>query len=80
MIGSRLSGLCFGPLIAESYSTLHRSIGIGTALSIGRISGAIAPFVLYPIFLEDKWKPFLIYGYLSIIALVVIATYPVDLT
>ena len=52
---SRFTILCSSPLISESYDTTHRSIGIALPTAIGRSLGAVSPFVLYELYLYDKW-------------------------
>lgn len=52
---SRFTILCSNPLISESYDTTHRSIGVALPTAIGRSFGAVSPFVLYELYLYNKW-------------------------
>jgi len=56
----RLTALALVPLILESYSTLYRSLGIGSTFALGRIAGFISPFIIFPIYEYDNYLPFLI--------------------
>jgi hypothetical protein len=46
----RIAYLAFNPLVAESYSTVYRSLGIGSCSGVGRIAGAFAPALIFPIY------------------------------
>lgn len=67
-------------LFAESYHTLYRSLGVGTTMAIGRIAGSLAPFIAFPIYFYDAYLIFLICAIISVIMLIVITFYPIDLT
>lgn len=47
-------------LFAESYNTLHRSVGLGTTMAFGRIGGSISPLIIYPLFFRDMYLPFIV--------------------
>lgn len=76
----RISGAVFSPMVAESYSTVERSIGIAASSSIGRIVSSLAPFILFPIYLKDKYLPFLLYTVCTAITLLCTLTFPSDNT
>ena len=40
----------FFPLIAESYDTFYRAIGLSNGGAIGRLASAASPFLLLPMF------------------------------
>lgn len=50
----RVKGLAFIPMITESYNTVYRSLGIGSALCVYRISGAFVPALVFPLYEKDK--------------------------
>lgn len=55
-------------------------MGLGISASIGRALGALAPILLYELFLFDKWLIFLFFGCLTIVFLSATLTFPIDLT
>ncbi|CAK62871.1 unnamed protein product (macronuclear) [Paramecium tetraurelia] len=67
-------------LFAESYHTLYRSLGVGTTMAMGRIAGSLAPFVVFPIYFNNNYLPFLICGVCSFFMLILLISYPIDLT
>ncbi|KAL4479155.1 hypothetical protein ABPG72_008985 [Tetrahymena utriculariae] len=77
---SRFTGLCSIPLISESYDTIHRSLGLGFCTAVGRAMGAISPFILYEVYLFNKWVVFLIFASLVFITFVTFLSFPVDKT
>ncbi|KAL4432738.1 hypothetical protein ABPG74_011559 [Tetrahymena malaccensis] len=77
---SRFTGLCSTPLISESYDTIHRSLGLGFCTAVGRAMGAISPFILYEIYLFNKWIVFLIFASLVFITFLIFLSYPADKT
>lgn len=38
------------PYTTESYNTLQRALGFGTAAAIGRIGSSISPYILIPLY------------------------------
>ena len=68
------------PIIAESYNTVYRAMGLSVGGSIGRLASAFVPIIIFPIFLEDTFMPFLVFAILLIFALIAIINYPVDTT
>jgi len=54
--------------------------GISVAIAVGRITSTFVPFIIYPIYLHDKWLPYLIYALLYLVAFLIMLSYPIDLT
>ena len=76
----RLTVLSLVPLILESYSTLYRSLGIGSSFALGRIAGFISPFIVFPVYEFDHYLPFLIGFFVMIGLMLILFTFPRDLT
>ena len=56
----RYSILVKRPILAEGYSTQYRAYGISFAVGFGKIGAVLSPFVIYHVFLIDKYSPFLV--------------------
>jgi len=68
-------------LVTESYSTVYRGLGAGCFWGLGKISGAVAPFVVSPIYYSlGAYIQYLFYAIIYIASMVGVATYPFDLT
>jgi len=67
-------------LFAESYNTSHRALGLGVTMAVGRVGGTISPLIIYPIYYANNYYPFYLTSLAFMIMLVVIFTYPMDLT
>ena len=63
--------------MSESYDTLHRSVGIALPTAIGRSMGAISPFVIYELYLYDKWLVFLVFSIMASGIFLLFITYPI---
>jgi hypothetical protein len=77
---TRISSLAFHPLVTESYSTVYRSLGIGSSHGIGRVFGSLAPLVFFPIYEMNKYAVFMWAFVCKIFMLIVVATFPKDAT
>ena len=77
---TRTAFLAFYPLVAESYSTVYRSLGIGACQGIGRIAGAFAPAIIFPLYYRDNYQPFLLAMISELLMFIIMLTYPYDLT
>jgi hypothetical protein len=75
---TRFAFLAFIPLVAESYSTIYRSYGIGSCQGVGRIAGAFTPAIIFPIYFNDNYKPFLVAMISEIFMFLIMLTYPSD--
>ena len=76
----RFISLIAAPMVAESYSTVLRAMGLGVGGALARIISASAPFIVYSIFLKDHFLPYLIFGICYFLSLIVMYSFPVDLT
>jgi len=76
----RMTFLAVIPLIVESYSTVYRTLGIGSSLALGKISGAIAPAILFPIYDINHYAPFNVGLIVLILIGVILLSYPSDKT
>lgn len=76
----RIIFLSFVPLVAESYSTQYRSLGQGFSFSLGRLSGATAPLLIYPLYVRNHYTPFLSAFIALFFILGVSLFYPLNLT
>lgn len=47
---NRMTFLSFTPLVLESYSTIYRSLGIGTTMAFGRAAGFFSPAIILPLY------------------------------
>lgn len=47
---NRITFLAFMPLILESYSTIYRSMAIGTTMAVGRAAGFLSPAIVLPLY------------------------------
>ncbi|EGR31954.1 major facilitator superfamily protein, putative [Ichthyophthirius multifiliis] len=77
---SRFTTLASAPLIGESYDTLYRSMGLGFCAAMGRSIGSLAPFVVYEVFLWNKWSVFLIFTGCIFATLIMFVMYPGEKT
>lgn len=76
----RMTFLAIIPLIVESYSTIYRTMGIGSTLGLGKIAGALAPLIMFPIYDYDHYMPFSV-GMVSLLLIGLIAlSYPKEMT
>ena len=46
-------------LACESYASNYRSMGVGYAVGVGRLSGVIGPYILFPLYFIEPYLPFL---------------------
>lgn len=67
-------------LEAESYPTAFRSLGVGSGQASGKLFGALAPFIYFPIYYADPYLPFLLSAIFCIAGAIITAFHPVDLT
>ena len=77
---ARIIFLAFTPLVTESYNTIYRSLGIGFSICLGRISGAISPLIIFPIYYQNAYEPFLIGLVIVFLIFCIMLSYPTDLT
>ncbi|CAD8202470.1 unnamed protein product [Paramecium octaurelia] len=77
---NRMTFLSFTPLVLESYSTIYRSLGIGTTIAFGRAAGFLSPAIVLPLYQKDNYSPFLVSIFIMFIMIIIFATYPKDLT
>ena len=58
-------------LACESYASNYRTLGVGYAVGVGRLSGVIGPYILFPLYFIEPYLPFL---FLSIIMFILFVT------
>ena len=74
----RFIALIISPLVAESYSTILRAMGLGVGGAISRIASAMAPFIVYELFLIENYLPYLIFSIGFFVCLIIMCTFPLD--
>jgi hypothetical protein len=79
-IADKLIWLSLNQLKIESYLTFYRTLGVGMAESMGKISATCSSFIVFNLFYIDPYLPFLVLGLLSIVTLVFVTLFPIDLT
>lgn len=67
-------------IIAESYSTILRSVAIGFIGSLGRLGSAISPFLYYKLYIANNYVLFFVSAIFMLIMLLATLTFPVDMT
>ncbi|KAM3127307.1 hypothetical protein pb186bvf_020593 [Paramecium bursaria] len=77
---ARVTFLAFNPLVVESYSTIYRSLALGTAQGFSRIAGVFAPALIFTIYAYDKYVMFLIGAFINLMIFGVMISFPKDLT
>ena len=59
---------------------MYRAVGIAFVGSAGRILSAVAPFVIFSMYQTDNYSPFLMFAILSLMTLMAMISFPIDLT
>ena len=66
------------PYTPECFPTVSRSLGNGIAGFSGRLGATVMPFVVYSLYLEHPDSPFVVFGVLSFVGLILIVLMPFD--
>jgi MFS family permease len=77
---NRMTFISISPLVVESYSTVYRSLGIGTTTAVGRVGGFVSSAIFFPLYNKDNYIPFFFSMLLFMILFFIFATFPRDLT
>jgi hypothetical protein len=79
-VSDKLVWLCFNQIKIESYITYYRTLGTGVTEALGKFAAATSSFVVFFIFNIDPFLPFLVFGCMSLITVILVLIHPVDLT
>ena len=63
----RLTWIFLTIITLESFNTKLRTLGYGVCNLIGKLFGAVSPFIFIPLYFQQAYLPFLILGVLTII-------------
>lgn len=78
--GCRIVWSCLNALPTESYSTVYRSMGVGAAEGVGKITGSAASFMVLPLYYYSAYLPFLAGAIMAFFCLIIMIFYPVNAT
>ncbi|KAM3144931.1 hypothetical protein pb186bvf_002936 [Paramecium bursaria] len=78
--GNRIVWSCLNALPTESYATAIRSMGVGAAQGIGKLSGSLTPFLVLYLYYQSNYLPFLFGSILCVLGIIIMNFYPIDMT
>ena len=70
----------YNTLIVESYTTLLRTRGVGSAQTVGKLSGIFAPLLILPVYFQYHYGVFFLLFIIGIIAHIILYLFPMDMT
>jgi hypothetical protein len=64
----------------DSFTTILRTLGVGSTDCLGRIAAIFSSYIAFNLFYIDPYLPFLVFGLLSLITVICVAIHPIELT
>jgi hypothetical protein len=76
----RLTSIFSFVIVLESYSTNIRTLGFGFCMGIGKVAGAISPFIFLPLYYWNDEATFFILATFCLVASFIVTLLPIELT